>query len=917
MSTSTVNLTQLRVEAPPRELTPPPRQWTARGAVWIDETCNFRAGEQINSITSPWFDLRDDREYQFELHLALDRPVAVEFGVQDVAGRWIGKVLIDDTVRHEHILSIRDHHADRYRLVLTTVAPLPVGPDLSLGGVDVIASSSELTGRAASRANAADPNTYLPHWGFIRRTIHRACKRSRFVNTLVSAAEFRLEREELISLPQYMALCPTGQCNASCGFCSVTTNRTGIVKRELPFDRLHRFLAPVRNTIRMYGLEGNGEPTLYDHFDDLIDILAAGGATFYLITNAERLTTEQVDRVIARGVSAVNVSLNAATAATHRSVMRLKHFDRVIENVKRFTTVRSKENTTVSVSYVVNRHNIHEVVDFIRLADRELNVDHIYVRTLSEIANDQGVVEDQRDLVPHEGEVRDMLERVGDYLRLEPVRAIMHFKPETFRAFRSDPAGRIVKPPGYETRLLAPRPSGWSAEREDVQIKWSLDSVSLSAPASTIGDSVLIRSTPVPVDPSIEETFCCRAAVRSGLLNVTIMDETGREIAARSVGPSAMDLPGVIEFAVPRGVDSVRIVIGCGPAGVEADVDFERLLVPGLPIHATFQLPEPRRWEVASPGAGVAWTGPKVHLTWDGPASQYLLKSFSQPCRPNEPIALPVMLNVRRGKLGIGVLSADFTRWTHQFEFDAGTRAAILRLDPADNDRVQLVIYATTADGLDADIDWGDNITVPRQSGLWTASVKQPAPDLSPSPSASAASGLASPPISPSAPPTPSLHHRIATSLGNLLASLALVFNRNPRAAKTRYYCQKPWTDLSNFSVDGRMDVCCIATGESQKRYALGNIFEQTFQEIWNGPVAREFRRTVNHADKALPPCARCPMAYQYQGPMFDPVYTPQWVRGWLAMSSERRWLRRPIMAVGIVTYRLIHPLLFRGFRKP
>jgi len=55
-------------------------------------------------------------------------------------------------------------------------------------------------------------------------------------------------------------------------------------------------------------------------------------------------------------------------------------------------------------------------------------------------------------------------------------------------------------------------------------------------------------------------------------------------------------------------------------------------------------------------------------------------------------------------------------------------------------------------------------------------------------------------------------------------------------------------------------------------------MFEQSFQEIWNGERAREFRRTVNDPDpeRQLPPCRRCPLAYQYQGPFFDPARTPQ-----------------------------------------
>lgn len=925
MSSAAVNLTQLNITAPARELVSPARQWASKSATWIDDTCTFHAaGDSISSLTSPWFDLRDDREYSFELHIQPARAVPIEFGVQDVAGRWITKLLVDDTLRHEHALGVRDHQAGRYRLVLATIAPL-TAESLPLGSPDVIATSSVLTTPSTARSNSANPNTYLPHWGFIRRAIHRACKRSRFTNTLVSAMEFRLEREELLSLPQYMAICPTGQCNASCGFCSVTTNRTGIVKRELPFDRLHRFLSPVRNTIRMYGLEGNGEPTLYDRFDDLIDILAAGGATFYLITNAERLTTEQVDRVIARGVSAVNISLNAANADTHRRVMRLKHFDNTIANIKRFTSVRSKENTTISVSYVVNHHNIHEAVDFIRLADKELHVDHIYLRTLSEIATDQGVVEDQRDLVPFESEVRDMLERVTDHLRLEPTNAIMHFKPETFRAYRSDPANRIIKPPGYETRLLAPRPSGWVQERPDAHAVWALDALMVTAPSSLASESLLFQSGHIPADPSVQETFHCRIIVRQGTLTVSLADETGHLFASQRFSPSAMDLARPIDIAIPSGTESVQISLSCGADGVDAHIDFERLRVPSMPIHATFRLPEPRRWEVASPGAAVQWDASRVDLKWNGEACVYLLKSFSQPCRPHEPIAFPITVAVRRGKLGIGVLSADFQRWTHQFEFSTGNHAATLRINPADNDRVQLVLYANTAEGLDVQVDWADNITIVRRPSEWSAVSSVTTPDslpktlpesfVSPSsaPSATASSLINKPTMRQTFAGFPDA---AAAMIGGFIGALATVFTGKKQTGNARYYCQKPWTDLSNFSVDGRMDVCCIATGESQKRYAWGNIFEQTFQEIWNGQTARDFRKTVNHTDKALPPCARCPMAYQYQGPMFDPAYTPQWVRGWLADSSPRAWIRKPVMAVGIFAYRLLHPLLFRGFKQ-
>ncbi|HZU35262.1 MAG TPA: SPASM domain-containing protein, partial [Gemmataceae bacterium] len=138
-----------------------------------------------------------------------------------------------------------------------------------------------------------------------------------------------------------------------------------------------------------------------------------------------------------------------------------------------------------------------------------------------------------------------------------------------------------------------------------------------------------------------------------------------------------------------------------------------------------------------------------------------------------------------------------------------------------------------------------------------------------------------------------------------------LLWRRRKPEQKVRYYCQKPWTDLNNFTVDGRMDVCCIATGASQEKYALGNILTQRFQDIWNGPMMREFRRTVN-GTKPLPPCQRCPMAFSYQGPLFSPTETRALLHG----RADRLRLTPLVRLARWLADMFMDRLLFRGFHK-
>ncbi|HET7698339.1 MAG TPA: radical SAM/SPASM domain-containing protein [Vicinamibacterales bacterium] len=733
---------------------------------------------------------------------------------------------------------------------------------------------------STERETRAAADTLLPHWGPLQRTIHRLCRRSRAANTAVAAIEMRLGREELLSLPQYMALCPTGQCNALCGFCSVTTNRTGIIKKQLPFDAISRFTGPVSRVIRMYGLEGNGEPTLYDRFDELADALLRNGATAYLITNGDRLTPAGIDALVARGLDAVNFSLNAASGSTHRRIMKLRDFDRVLSNIRRFVAARgTKPRPSVSVSMVVTRDNVHEVVPFLRLAEEDLGVDRVLVRPLSEIATEHGAVEDLRPLVPFESEITDMLEGVRDYLASTPRRASIEIVPENFRAVRPDPPGAIPMPPEDVPRLPVPRGAYWQPG-DGTTASWTWNAVTLTRAGD--GAPRILESEALPVPPETELLLRCTANVRRGELCLLVGPPQGPAIASiplRGAGTSEVRVHTGAHAALSFWLEAA------GP--VDARLEFDRLRTPAAVPGARFTVPHPGRWESTSADVRVDWTGSTVQLAGAVKRGPYLLKSYSIACVPHSRIELPLRSTVTRGALGVGILSGDQQGWLTTKSLPAGEWSGVLPFDTGENGRVYVVLYGERDGDLAAAVDWNTNIEATPSR-------------LEPASGGAAPAAAAAPHAADTTPPASRWIERMRTAL----------------RGDVRYYCQKPWTDLHNFSVDGRMDVCCIATGESQTRYALGNLMTQSFQEVWNGPVAREFRRTVN-SSTPLPPCRRCPMAYAYQGPLFDPSWTArrvaQFIRGGLRRLPYG--IRVSPMATA-VSDRLVSHLLFRGFKR-
>lgn len=733
--------------------------------------------------------------------------------------------------------------------------------------------------------------TYLPHWGGVKRYIHRRCRESRIFNAFVAALEMRLDREECLSLPMYLSMCPTGQCNALCDFCSVTIKRTGIIKKQLSFDKLNGFLAPTLNTAYMYGVEGNGEPTLYREFNSLLATLQKRGAASYLITNGAMIEPEQIPHLLT--LQSITFSLNAATAETHKKVMKLKEFDRVTNTIRSIVDQRGMLDTPcVFVSFVVHNINAHELQDFLKFAEYDLRVNVIMIRPLSELGVDTGAVEDLRDIVPYECQIRDALDAAAEYLGDVQRRAIpnTHFKcdirldPSTFRSVRPDPLDRVIMPPGYEGRLLAPRRNDWKIADSRLDVGWHMNQVSLKCPDGPKG--ILWSSCSTPVTPGETIRFVIRTRLRGGLINLSIDDPERGSVATIDILPSSDWRDIAVELSTGEATRLSLALSGTGQ-GFDADIDFLRLLTPGAGIRKEFKLPFPRRWQIDTPGVNAHWHGNVLDISAkENLHGRYLFKSYSNPCPPRSVLRLPISLEVHSGTLVIGILSEDFQKWTHQFPFSVGSWGQELQIDTGENQRLQVVLFARGNDPLSARIDWGDTLELTPERERGQDEERFEVPGIEPAPEV--AGGVSSP-----------------------VSQVAKASKTKEK--KVKFYCQKPWTDINNFTVDGRMDVCCITTGASQEHYALGNILEQDFQEIWNGEQMREFRRTVN-SDTPLPPCQRCPMAYGYQGPFFDRNLADAAIR--MKFDDTRHTGYKKLAAKSLKQVsKLIVDLFFKGFR--
>ena len=176
----------------------------------------------------------------------------------------------------------------------------------------------------------------------------------------------------------------TSYCNAVCPFCP---------REVLDGKNVHMPLSIVKQVAdhlrqekaaRRVVLCGIGEPTLHPNIEEIVRELCGTASELCLTTNGSLMNGALFERLVDAGLTEVNFSLNAFTAATHRRVMRLKNFDRVIRNVEEVVDSRLDRfpRVSVHVSMVLCDLNQHEAVPFLDHW-RHRNVHNVWIHPLN------------------------------------------------------------------------------------------------------------------------------------------------------------------------------------------------------------------------------------------------------------------------------------------------------------------------------------------------------------------------------------------------------------------------------------------------------------------------------------------------------------------------------------------------------
>ena len=183
-------------------------------------------------------------------------------------------------------------------------------------------------------------------------------------------------------------------CNLHCIMCedhspySTTQSdrrKAGRPKRRMGIDLIRRVMEESRGTgLREIIPSTMGEPLLYRHFDEILDLCAEYGVKLNLTTNGtfpKRGAKAWAERIVPV-TSDVKVSWNGATKATHENVMLGSNWETVLENVRTFIGVRNAHaerggnRCRVTFQLTFMEINVSELPNIVKLA-AELGVDRV------------------------------------------------------------------------------------------------------------------------------------------------------------------------------------------------------------------------------------------------------------------------------------------------------------------------------------------------------------------------------------------------------------------------------------------------------------------------------------------------------------------------------------------------------------
>ena len=179
---------------------------------------------------------------------------------------------------------------------------------------------------------------------------------------------------------------PTLRCNNRCWFC-ISANphicaeeHPGFSRdKTLDWDCLQRVVCDLQALgTKSVQLTGGGEPTLYPHFKELLDIIAP--TRIGLFTNGVDLNNSVM--TITDLVDWLRISLDASNPEMYKQIKGVDNFDRALNSLDALLAARGeKKRPRIGVAYIITTESVSGISEVVDVLSKK-NIDYLQVRNV-------------------------------------------------------------------------------------------------------------------------------------------------------------------------------------------------------------------------------------------------------------------------------------------------------------------------------------------------------------------------------------------------------------------------------------------------------------------------------------------------------------------------------------------------------
>lgn len=193
-------------------------------------------------------------------------------------------------------------------------------------------------------------------------------------NSLMTQLTLKTKRNFL--RPTILKFSPTFRCNSQCIMCDMWRLKPEQIasRNELNLSEIDKLFIEARGLGAIYLTinGGAGEPLMRNDIVDILKIAQREGFATNIVTNGLRMNRDLAFGILSTEPFKLHISLDGATEATHDRIRGVKGgFKKTIDSLKALCEVKKElgVSTRIHTDTVINRINLHEILDIVELAD--------------------------------------------------------------------------------------------------------------------------------------------------------------------------------------------------------------------------------------------------------------------------------------------------------------------------------------------------------------------------------------------------------------------------------------------------------------------------------------------------------------------------------------------------------------------